>query len=110
MKGPDHPNHAKVFRDETTGALARITTDELLVYTSAETPITYRYPLVRYPLVRYPLEKIGRVRTMKLTEGWTEIALSISGELTSSGLTFSDERMAIDFEQSLRAAVNEGKS
>lgn len=105
MKGRAHPNHAKVFRDETTGALARITTDELLVYTSAETPITYRYPLVRYPL-----EKIGRVRTMKLTEGWTEIALSISGELTSSGLTFSDERMAIDFEQSLRAAVNEGKS
>lgn len=97
MKEPYYP---KDFRYETTGAWARITADELIVYTSTSAPIEYRGRMVQYPL-----QEIDWVRAIKVPEQQTVITLCVDGKPKSPGLTFTNERVAEDFESALLAAI-----
>lgn len=97
----DDPSQHQDFSDPHTGAHARITEDELVIFTSTSTPTQYRSPSVEYPL-----ERIDWVRTLSLPGGQAAVAMGVAGQPKSPGLTFSHPPTAVAFQHALEDASN----
>lgn len=110
--GEDNNAHraAVEFRDDITGAHARITEDELIVFIRPldtgpgrrDRALTYTYTQHHYPL-----EIIESVSSLPTLDGRHETTLTVNGEHTEPGLTFSRASKAGAFKQALTGAIED---
>lgn len=92
------PTNWQDFRDDATGAWARITPTHLVVLDARN------FPARDLPL-EYPLTSIGAVSHFPLPGGQCCVAAQIRGAERSPGFTFTDEALAGRFAAALGEAL-----
>lgn len=102
----DDPSKHQDFADPYTGAHARITADQLMIFTEPEVPKDVRCERGRAYML-YPLHKIFMVNSVRLPAGQSAVYMAVAGEEQGPGLTFTDPRTAESFERTLKEAIGQ---